>query len=285
MQLGDYNTLKINRRTEHGLYLCEVDADLQSEDLQEILLPKKFITEDMEEGNDIEVFVYRDSEDRPVATTQRPIAKAGEVAFMKVKEETNAGMFLDWGLDKDLLLPFSEQKVRAEVGRYALVYVYFDQGSHRLAASSNINKFIKNREVTVAEGDEVSILPADKTEIGIRCIVNNKHWGILYNNEIFGEVKKGRLITAYVRKVREDGKIDLSINKQVFIENADDYKGTILHKLQEANGRLNVCDRSTPEAIYAAVGMSKKNFKKACGMLFKEGRINILADGIVLKRK
>lgn len=276
LNLGKYNTLQIKRRTPNGFYLVETQVE-------EVLLPNKFITPQMKEGDWLKVFVYNDSENRPVATTQVPRATTDEAAYMKVKEVTGIGAFLDWGLDKDLFLPFREQAKPVEMGKYYLVYVYFDYASKRIVATTNMNKFIKNRELTVKLNEEVDLLLTEKTETGIRVIINQKHWGMLYENEIFSPLKKGIHVKGYIKKIREDNKIDVALQKQG-IEAAKDVKGIILQKLEENNGSLKLNDNSPPELIYEFLGISKKNFKKAIGMLYKEKKIELEETGIRLRK-
>lgn len=276
LEIGKYNTLQIKRRTANGFYLAETQVE-------EVLLPNKFITPEMKEGDWIKVYVYRDGEERPVATTQTPRAAVDEVAYMMVKEVTDIGAFLDWGLDKDLFLPYREQATRAEVGKPALVYVYFDGASKRIVASSNLNKFIKNREVNLQPNQEVDLLLTEKTIDGVRVVINNKHWGMLYANEIFSPIKKGTHVTGYIKKVREDGKIDVALQKQG-ITVAKDAKDVILQKLEESKGTLAVNDNSPPELIYELFGISKKNFKKAVGMLYKDKKIELEENAIRLKK-
>ncbi len=251
--------------------------------LEEVLLPNKFITPEMKEGGELKVFVYKDSEDRPVATTQTPLAIVGEANYLLVKELTNIGAFLDWGLDKDLFLPFREQAERVEVGRHYLVYVYFDFASKRIAATTNLNKFIKNREVTVKQNEEVDLLITYENEVGIRVIINQKHWGILFKNEIFQKIEKGTRIKGFIKKVREDGKIDVALQKQG-IAAAKDVRDVLLEKLKEHKGFLKLSDVSPPEEVHAVLGISKKNFKKAVGMLYKEGLIELPPGLIRLKK-
>jgi uncharacterized protein len=276
---GKYNNLVISRRTDNGFYLSETDGQGL---LEEVLLPNKFITPEMNEGDTLTVFVYKDSEDRPVATTQTPRVVVDEAAYLPVKQLTAVGAFLDWGLDKDLLLPFREQKGEPVVGQLVLVYVYFDYASKRIAATANMNKFIKNREVELEPNEEVDLLICDKTDLGHKVIINLKHWGMLYENEIFTPVTTGMHARGFVKKIREDGKIDVALQKQG-IEAARDVKEIILDKLKAENGYLPLNDKSSPEAIYDVFAMSKKNFKKAIGMLYKEGKIALMIKGIKLK--
>jgi predicted RNA-binding protein (virulence factor B family) len=277
---GKYNTLKVSRRTENGFYLTELTGD---ESLEEVLLPNKFISSKMKEGEEVEVFVYKDSEDRPVATTQKPLAQVGEAAYLLVKEVNNIGAFLDWGLDKDLFLPYREQAEKVEPGRHYLVYIFFDFASKRVVATTNLNKFIKNKDVTVKQNDEVDLLITYENEVGIRVIINGKHWGILFKNEIFSKIEKGSHMRGFVKKIREDGKIDVALQKQG-IAAAKDVTQVLLDKLKEHKGYLPLSDVTPPEVIHEMLGISKKNFKKAVGLLYKEGKIELKENLIKLKK-
>ena len=271
LQFGQYNTLLIHRRSENGFYLLSAMVDGLEE---EVLLPKKFITAEMKEGGQVKVFVYKDSEDRPVATTETPVAMVGEAAYLLVKEVNNIGAFLDWGLDKDLFLPFREQAEHVEPGRYYLVYIFLDFASKRIAATTNLNKFIKNRDVELKLNQEVDLLITYENEVGIRVIINQKHWGILFKNEIFNKIEKGTHVKGFVKKIREDGKIDVALQKQG-IDAAKDVCDILLDKLKEHKGFLPLSDVTPPEVIHQILGISKKNFKKAVGILYKEGKIEL----------
>lgn len=276
MEIGKYNILKVNRRTDNGIYL------LDEQNGQEVLLPNKFVNDKMVEGTWGKVFVYRDSEDRIVATKQIPLAIVGEVAYLTVKEVSPIGAFLDWGLDKDLLLPFSEQNVEAKAGDKVFVYVYLDRANQRIVASEDIGKFIRNIDVQVKVGDEVDLLVGPKHDRGYRVIINQMYRGILYDNEIFKPIASGERVKGYIKKLRDDGKIDVALQKQGIIV-ADDARELILEKLKQNGGKLPLSDSSSPEEIYAALGLSKKNFKKAIGMLYKEKKIEIGENFIKLR--
>lgn len=277
MQTGKYNILKVVRRTDNGLYL-------EDEEQHEVLLPNRFVTENMKEGTLGKVFVYKDSEDRIVATTQTPFVAVDEVALLEVNSVTDIGAFLSWGLDKDLLLPYSEQKGRVRKGEKVFVFVYLDRATDRICATANLNKFLKNREVKLKVNDEVNLLIGPKTEIGFRVVINNMHWGMIYNKEIFSPVREGEKHKGYVKKIREDGKLDCALQKQG-IAASNDASEIILRKLKENNGKLTISDNSSPEEIYAMLGFSKKIFKRAAGILFKKGEVDLLESGIVLRKK
>jgi predicted RNA-binding protein (virulence factor B family) len=279
LQIGQYNTLKVVRAIEHGAVLTEVNP---TEPIEEVLLPRKYVPAKTKAGDELTVFVYKDSDDRPVATTQKPYATINQPVYLTVKELTRIGAFLDWGLDKDLFLPFSEQSKKVEKDEFVLVYVFLDRATQRVVATNNINKFIKNREITVEEGQKVDLLVCYDNEIGVRVIINQKHWGILFKNEIFGTIAQGDTITGYVKKIREDGKIDVSLQPQG-IAGARDAKSIVMSKLKENGGVINLSDNSAPELIYDTLGISKKNFKKAVGMLYKEGKIEMGDSSVKLR--
>ena len=284
LQYGKFNTLKISRRSENGYYLAETIPET-SEDgvMEEVLLPAKFCTKDMKVGDDLKVFVHKDSEDRPVATTQTPLAQVGEAAYLLVKQITSIGAFLDWGLDKDLFLPFKEQAQHVDLEKYYLVYIYLDYATKRPVATTNLNKFIKNREVTLKQNDEVDLLITYDNEVGTRVIINNKHWGVLFKNEIFKKIEKGTHVKGFVKKIREDGKIDVALQKQGYAV-AKDVCEQLIEKLKEHKGYLPLSDVTPPEVIHDVLGMSKKNFKKAVGILYKDGKIELRENLIVLKK-
>ncbi len=275
MEIGQYNVLTVKRREPNGVYLSEDGSD------KEVLLPKKFVNDKMVEGTKGRVFLYADSEDRLIATTQKPLAVAGEVACLVVKDVTPIGAFLDWGLDKDLFLPFAEQKGTLVSGQKWAVYVYVDRANGRIVATQNLQKFIKNREVNLKEHDEVEIVVVEETEVGFKVVINNRHWGMFYKNETFEPVQVGDKRIAYVKRFREDGKIDVALQKQGLAA-AGDARELILDKLRAGDGKLMLSDKSSPEEIYALLQLSKKNFKKAIGMLYKEQKIVIEPDHIHL---
>lgn len=277
IEIGQYNSLTIARETEHGLYLANAEGE-------EVLLPNKFVTDEIKALKEFRVFVYKDSLDRPVATTQKPKVLIDQTTYLEVKQVTQIGAFLDWGLDKDILLPFSEQDVAPEVGDYVLVYVFLDRATNRVTASANLNKFINNKEIEVNVNDEVKVLVTEATEIGYKCIIENKHWGMLYSNELYGnKVQQGKIIKAFIKKIRIDGKIDLSLQKQGFSTISKDIRQIVLEAIKYNGGNLPLHDASPPEQIYSMLKMSKKNFKKAVGMLYKEKLIELRTRSIVLR--
>jgi len=272
--IGKYNNLSIVRETANGVYL-------DGGDLGEILMPVKFVTDEIKASGVAEVFVYTDSEDRLVATTEVPLAQVGEFACLHVKEVTRIGAFLDWGLPKDLLVPFSEQNSKMqEEGQY-WVYVYLDLLTRRVVASAKLNKFLDNTPPAYEVGEEVDLIIWEKTDIGYRAIINGEHSGMLYNNQVFREVEIGEHCKGYIQKVRPDEKIDLLLEKPGY-EKVDAISMKILDALKENRGFMAVSDKSSPDMIQAMFGISKKNFKKAIGALYKQRLIDFKSDGIQL---
>ena len=272
-QLGKTNTLRIRRKTDFGLYLADDDGN-------EILLPNRYVTADMHTGDNIDVFVYKDSEDRIVATTETPKAQVGEFALLKVVATNSAGAFLDWGLPKDLLVPFREQKTDMVVGRYYIVYVYVDYNSDRIVASAKINKFLDNCPVKYHQGDPVDIMIAQRTDIGYKVIIDNLFSGIIYHNEIFRPVNIGDRLEAFIKTIREDGKIDVTLADRAD-RRTPELADKILMYLMSHGRRMTLTDKSSPEAIKSAFECSKKDFKKAIGYLYKK-KIIALNPGEIL---
>ncbi|WP_340112867.1 CvfB family protein [Maribellus mangrovi] len=273
-EIGKINTLPIVRETANGVYL-------DGGDLGEILMPQKFVSDEHKNAGEAEVFIYTDSEDRLVATTEKPLAMVGEFAYLEVKAVTKVGAFLDWGLPKDLLVPFSEQKQRMETGRHYWVYVYLDLLTRRIAASSKLHKYLDNTPPEYKPGQEVKVIITEKTDIGYKVIINREHSGILYKNQVFREIHAGMETTAYISKVRNDEKIDVILDKPGY-KKVDPVTGDILEKLKANNGFMAVSDKSSPEMIKALFGISKKTFKQAVGALYKKRLIAFDSDGIRL---
>ena len=271
--VGNYNNLKIVRINAKGAFL--------ESDQGEILLPGRLMPKGAEPGNILKVFIYLDSEERLTATTARPRAVVGEFAQLSVKDNVTVGTFLDWGLEKDLLLPFGEQLSPLRRGERVLVMVYL-HSSGRIAASAKLEKFIRPVDDTLAEGDEVELLVYAFSDLGAKVVVNNAFGGLLFGNELYVKPNCGDRLRGYVRKIRDDGKLDITLRKGGALEAAGD-KELILTTLNAQDGFLPLTDRSTPEAIADLLRMSKKSFKKAVGGLYKEGLINMTADGIRLK--
>ncbi len=273
--LGDYNDLEVARETSIGLYLTSDDGDL--------LLPEKYVAAGTRVGDVVRVFVYRDSEDRLIATTLRPLALVDSFAALAVKDHGPAGPFLEWGLEKDLLLPYRNQRRDLRVGERVLVYVYLDEESDRLVASAKWKQFLKNTPFRGEPGDPVSLLVADETELGYPVIVNGTHQGLLFHNEVFRPLRLGETLPGFLKQVRPDGKLDVRLQREGYgeVEAATD---TLLNALRAApGGRLPLGDKSLAEDVYRRVGMSKKVFKKALGALFRQGLVLLEPEATVLK--
>ncbi len=266
MKIGQYNKLNVSRLVDFGAYLDAGDGS-------EILMPAKYISNPLSIGDEVDVFVYRDSEDRPVATTEHPYATVGEFAFLKVAQVNSIGAFLDWGLEaKNLLVPFREQRVKMQPGGVYLVYVYLDHTTQRVVASSKIEKFIGNVLPHYNVGDKVGALIYERTPIGYRCIVDNLHYGLIYFNEIFQSLALEQHVTAYVKNVRDDAKIDLTMSDRASAR-TDSLAERIYQAAKLAGGTLAVGDKSSPEEIQAMFSCSKRDFKQAVGHLYREHRI------------
>lgn len=275
-KIGKSNTLTISREEDFGLYLRD-DED------NEILLPRRYVTSGMQPGDTVEVFVYNDSEDRPVATTEHPYAQVGDFALLRVKAVNNIGAFLDWGLLKDLLVPFREQKVRMTPGRSYIVYVYLDDNTQRIVASAKIDKFLDNKIPSYKFRQKVDILVVQRTELGFKVVVDNLFSGIIYHNEIYQDVNIGDRFKAFVKNVREDGKIDLKLGDRE-VKRVKSLTATILEYMERNGGTIGITDNSSPELIRSVFSCSKKDYKKALGMLYKAKEIAITPDEISLQQ-
>lgn len=273
IQIGDYNTLQILRDTKVGLYLGDEN--------EAILLPKKYVPKDFFIGDDITVFVYLDHEERPVATTLKPYIKLNEFAHLKVNYINKFGAFLDWGLEKDLFVPFKEQARPMEEGKRYLVYMFMDEKTNRLVASSKTNQFLSNENLDLQRNEEVDILISHITDAGINVIINQKHKGLAYKNEVYADVKPGMKTKGYIKTIRPDGKIDVLLRK-IGLDAIEPSSQVILDELKANRGFLRLSDNSHPEDIKTVLKMSKKNFKKAIGNLYKQKLIEIKEDGIYL---
>lgn len=276
LKIGKYNSLQVSRNVDFGAYLADRDGN-------EVLLPARYITVPLQPGNELEVFVYKDSEDRPVATTEHPFAEVGEFAYLQVTQVNNTGAFLDWGLvGKELLVPYSEQKMKLSRGMVVLVYVYLDNATQRVVASAKIEKFLGNRYPDYKLGDKVEALVYKHTELGYKAIVDNLFHGMVYENELYKPLEIGKTIPAYVKQVREDGKIDLVLSGGND-GRVDALMERVLDRLKDQPGCfLPISDSASPETIRATFQCSKKDFKKAIGHLYRDRKIVITDGGIRL---
>ncbi|KEQ18591.1 CvfB family protein [Endozoicomonas numazuensis] len=274
VKVGQKNRLKVVDKAGFGVFM-------EGKQFDEILLPKRHVPEDCEIGNELDVFVYLDSDDHLIATTETPLASVGEFAFLKVKEVNPVGAFLDWNLGKDLLVPFKEQKVRMREGGNYVVYLYQDEQSRRIVASSRLHRFIDETPGKYRQGESVSLLIHDRTDLGYMAIINGQHQGLLFDKELTSPVRIGDKLDGFIKRIRPDGKVDLSITKPGFNrEVVGDLGQKILDQLQAAGGYLPLNDRTDPAEIKKAFGVSKRTFKMALGGLYKQRLIQIEPTGI-----
>ena len=275
INLGQYNTLEILRDTEPGLFLGNAEGD-------EVLLPNRYVPEVFEIGDKLEVFVYLDNEERPVATTDQPYIKNGDFALLRCNEVNRYGAFLDWGLVKELFCPFKEQAFKMKAGGWYLVHCYLDEDTDRLVASSKTNRFLDNKELTLSVFDEVDLIVSHPSEIGMNVIVNKKHLGLVYKDDIYKDINIGDKLKGIVKKIRKDNKLDISLT-QIGYRSIEPNAQLILDALNDNSGFIPLHDKSSPEAIKQELQMSKKAFKKAIGALYKARKIEIKPEGICLK--
>lgn len=276
MKVGRIQTLKVSRISDYGLYLADDEG-------QEVLLPNRFVSLANAVGDEIEVFVYHDSEDRLVATTDKPLITEGRVAYLKVIDKNIHGAFLDWGVSgKDLFLPNRNQQGGVLAGRSYVVWLYVDNITGRCVATMKLKGFIDNDVITVETRQKVDLLIASESPIGYRAIINSRHWGMIYKNQIFSDVRVGDSLEGYVRRITEDNRIDLSLRREGYDGVAASAE-TLYSLLQSNGGVLSVGDDSSPEEVHDVTQMSKKVFKRAVGMLLKRG--DIVAEGHQIKLK
>lgn len=276
MEIGHYNTLTIARETKIGLFLTDGTTD--------VLLPLKYVPESYAVGDEIVVFVYLDHEERPVATTLEPYILLDEFGLLRVNYVNQFGAFLDWGLEKDIFVPFKEQARPMEKGKRYLVYAYMDEKTNRIVASSKTNQFLNNENLTIAVGDEVDLIISHITEVGINVIINDQHKGLLYKDEVYDDIKPGDRLIGYIKNIRPDHKIDVTLQKFGYSK-VEPNAEKILKELRAGRGFLRLNDNSHPEDIKTVLKMSKKTFKKAIGSLYKDKLIEIKDDGIYLVKE
>lgn len=274
LNLGTYNTLRIVKRVDFGLYLDGGDEG-------EILLPKRYTNPQMHIGDEIEVFIYLDQDERPVATTEQPLAKVGDFACLEVAWTNQYGAFLKWGPMKDLFCPFREQKMRMEQGKRYIVYVKVDDESYRLMATAKVDKYLADERPPYKHGDAADCLVWQKTDLGFKCIIDNRYQGQLYDNQIFQPLHTGDRLTVYVDHVRQDNKIDVTVQPTGH-QHTLDFAEVLLRYLYENDGRCDLGDKSPAELIYDRFKVSKKAYKKAIGDLYRRRLITITDDGIRL---
>jgi predicted RNA-binding protein (virulence factor B family) len=274
IRIGEYNTLDIIRESEQGLYLADADGN-------EVLLPNRYVPETFKIWESIEVFVYLDNEERPVAVTDEPYVTVNDFAMLRCNQVTQHGAFLDWGMVKELFCPFKEQAFKMKAGGWYLIYCYIDEETNRLVASSKTNRFLDNKVLTVQQFDEVDLIVSHPSELGMNVIVNKQHHGLIYKDDIYKELSVGDRLKGIVKKVRHDNKLDITLG-QIGYRNIEPNAEKILHTLEDSDGFLPLTDKSNPDQIKDELEMSKKSFKKAIGTLYKQRLITIDTDGIRL---
>ena len=269
---GKYNQLEVKSKASVGIFLTD--------GIEDILLPQRYAPSGLHEGDTLEVFVYLDNENRPIATTEKPFAQVGDFAFLEVKEVNQHGAFLDWGISKDLFVAFPEQRRAMDKGQDYLVYVFIDETSGRIAATSRWSRYLLAPD-ELETGEEVELLIAEKTDLGYRAIINNLHDGLIYKNEVFEELELGDRRRGFIRVVREDGKVDLRLQAEGY-SNVENSRHIILHYLRENGGLIPLGDKSPAEDIYQLLKISKKTFKKTIGGLYKQRLITMSDDEVRL---
>ncbi|MEG1648648.1 MAG: S1-like domain-containing RNA-binding protein [Rikenellaceae bacterium] len=274
---GIVNSLKISRFTENGAYLCDEEG-------AEVLMPNRYLNEQMLVGDDMEAFVYHDSEDRQVAVTDRPYAMVGEVAYLEVVDNNQVGAFVDWGLPKDLLIPKKNQLFELYPGKRYVVAVYRDMVTGRVVATTKLNNYIYNDDLDLNVGDKVTIMVAIKSDFGYRVIIENRHWGVIYNDQIFKPVSLGDKLEGYVKRITEDKRVDISLRSEG-LSLVQESSSELKDLLKQSGGFLPLGDKYDPELIHSTTGMSKKSFKRAVGMLMKSKDIEMTEEGIKLLSK
>lgn len=274
LQVGEFNNLTVVKQVDFGFYLDGGE--------QEILLPNKYVPDNLQIEDSISVFIYRDSSDRLIATTLIPKVKVNQFAFLKVKDVNKTGAFLDWGLEKDLFVPFKEQREKMSVGNEYVVYCFLDERTDRLVGSTDLNTFFEKENIDLKPNQEVDLLVYKETVLGFSVVINNQYSGVVYHSDDYKKIKTGDRLKGYILKIRDDLKIDVTIRK-IGLDAIEESKSLILDELKKWDGYLGLSDHSNPELIKTRLNMSKKIFKKAIGGLYKDGKIELLETGIRLK--
>ena len=278
INVGQVNNLEVVKQADFGVFL-------NAGDYGTVLLPKKFTPEGVEIGHKLDVFLYIDSDNQIAATTEKPIAQVGEFGLMTVEGVNSIGAFMSWGVkSKDLLVPFSEQRGRLNEGQSILVYVYIDKASSRIVGTTKFNKWLDNTPAEYKTNEQVDLIIAERSQLGYKAIVNGEHWGMIFPSEVIGKLFIGKALKGYIKNVREDGKIDLSLQK-IGVGKMDDLSAKVMDLLEKKEGFLPLNDKSSPDAIFAAFRTSKGTFKKTIGGLYKAGKIAIDSEGIRLAKE
>ena len=272
IELGKFNRLKVVKSVDFGMYLGGGEEG-------EILLPARYVPEGCEIGDELNVFLYLDNEERLVATTLTPLVQVGEFAYLEVAWVNQYGAFLNWGLMKDLFVPFREQKMKMQVGKKYVIHAHLDDESYRIVASAKVDRYLSKEKAPYASGQEVDVLIWQKTDLGFKAIINNEYSGLIYESEVFQPLHTGMRLKAYVKQVREDGKIDLMIQRPG-MGKVEDFSKILLDYIREQGGFTPMNDKSPADEIYALFGVSKKTFKKAVGDLYKKRLIVLEKDGM-----
>lgn len=273
-EIGKYNTLKVIKKVDFGVYLDGGEGE-------EILLPKRFVPRGIHEGDELEVFLYHDSDNRVIATTQKPKGILGDIVMLEAVEVTKQGAFLDWGLMKDLFMPLSQQESKVVKGERYLVMIYKDEQTGRLAATERISRFLNNDQIDLEEMQPVDLVVQRESDLGYVVIINNQYTGLLHYNEVFRGLDVGDKERGFIKKIREDNKIDVSLGEPGY-KRVTSETDIVLEKLRENNGYLPLHDKSDPEDIYNTFGMSKRTFKMIIGALYKQRKIELTKTGIKL---
>ncbi len=271
VEVGKVNTLEVSRDSDFGLLL-------DGGELGEILMPKRYVSKAWKPGDQVEVFVFLDSEDRLTASTDRPKAMVGEFALLRVVDLTNIGAFMDWGMPKDLFVPFREQRTKMRQGESYIVHIYYDRTSGRIAASSKLDKYLESSRRFYKDGDEVDLMVWQKTDLGYKAIINNERWGMVFHNEVFQALQRGKHLKGFIKQMRPDGRIDLCLHKPGY-EKVTELTDIILNYIKAQGGFMPITDKNPPEEIYGLFGVSKKTYKKAIGALYKQRMITIEPGG------
>lgn len=272
--VGERIELEALKTTPQGVYLVTDEG-------QEILLPNKYVPLGLKMGEKVDVFIYTDSEDRIIATTLEPKVKLNQMAFLKAVDVNKYGAFFDWGMEKDLLVPFAEQANPVKGGKMYLVYLYKDDTTNRLVGSTKIGKYIKQNKVELKQGDKVDLLVSGETDIGYKVIVNGKHYGMVFKNETFKPIKLGDTLPGFVQRIRTDNKLDITLNSSK-LSDVEVLANKIYERLLKEKGAINISDKSAPEVIYKEFGVSKKAFRRAVGKLYSERKITINPQSITI---
>jgi predicted RNA-binding protein (virulence factor B family) len=276
IKVGEINNLKVLREAPQGFYLGYEEGE-------SVLLPHKYVAENTSINDYLDVFIYTDSEDKKIATTLTPQIKLNDIGVLKVREVNSIGAFMIWNIEKDIFIPYRNQKQKLIAGKKYPIYLYLDATSNRLVGTASLEKFISNEILSVNEGDEVDIIVYEHTNLGFKVIINKQHFGLIFHGDIFQPIETGDELKAYIKTIRPDNRIDITLQKTGF-ENIDMYTEKLLHYLHKHNGKIHLTDNSSPDEIKEELGMSKKQFKKTLGVLYKSKRVKLENDCVILMK-